>query len=189
MWACWLTDGSILTARLGNADVELDRFLAPDRSVPVAHLAYTIKATAPQGSCPMNGYLATFAVVDAGVVFLLHAVGPWQHSCRAQAPPSSCSSPETYSIEVRGAHALAAVGRATGDSAGGAGLGRTKLVSANRVTDTIEIDEGSDSMAMRVGVTDRLCCLGGQSGTAYALSPSGTSLAVRRKSRRAGRYS
>jgi len=176
VWARWLADGSILAARAGHADVELDEFSAAGRFVPVAHLAYTIKAAAPRGSCPINGYLATFAVVDAGVVLLPHQAGPWGHSCPPRSAPSACVSPESYSIEVRDASHLATVGRGTGDTAGGAGIGHTRLVSASRATDTIVIDEGSDGMAMRVGPS-HFCCLGGQSGTAYAASPDGQKIA------------
>jgi hypothetical protein len=131
----------------------------------------------------MNGYLATFGVVDAGVVVLLHAAGPIPHSSRRPPPGatrSACESPEGYSIEVRAPESLATVGRSTGDSAGGAHLGRSEIVSASRASDTVVIDEGSGNTTLRVGPTDRFCCLGGQSGTAYALSPDGARLAYAR---------
>jgi hypothetical protein len=182
VWARWLADGSILTARVGNADVKLERLSAPDRSAPLAHLPYTIKAGAPAGSCPIDGYLATFGVVDAGVVVLLHAAGPIPvRSCRRPLPgatPSGCPSPhEGYSIEVRTPQDLATLGRSTGVSTGGANLGRSEIVSASRASDTIVIDDGSENTTLRVGPTNGLCCFGGQSGTAYALSPDGTRLA------------
>ena len=181
VWARWLADGSILTARVGNSDVELDEFSGPSRSVPVARLPYTVKASAPRGSCPIDGYLATFGVVDAGVVFLHHLGGPWAHSCPPGASPPACTAPEEYSIEVRAPRSLGVVGRSTGDSTGGAGISRDRIVSASRSSDTIVIDEVSGNTTMRIGLTNRFCCLGGQPGTAYALSPNGSSLAYAAK--------
>lgn len=181
VWARWLTDGSILTARVGNSDVELDAFSGPNRSVPVARLPYAIKTNAPRGSCPINGYLATFGVVDGGVVFLHHLAGPWAHSCPPGASPSACTAPEEYSIEVRAPRSLDVVGRLTGDSTGGAGVSRDRIVSASRASDTIVIDEVSGNTTLRVGLANRFCCLGGQQGTAYALSPNGASLAYAAK--------
>jgi hypothetical protein len=184
VWARWLADGSILTARVGSADVELDQFSAPNHSASVGHLSYTIKAGAPAGSCPIDGYLATFGVVDAGVVVLRHAAGPIRHSCkvaRSGNPRSACVSPEGYSIEVRAPQHLATVGRPTGDSAGGAGLGRSEIVSASHASDMIVIDGGVGNTMLRVGPKNGLCCFGGQSGTAYALSPNGARVAYARK--------
>ncbi len=170
VWARWLSDGSILTARVGHSDVELDKFSAPNQPVPVAHLPYKAVGGAPPGGCRLSGYPATFAVVDAGVVFL-HSPGSLQ--CEDVQPvtdqQTECGTP--FSPEVRSPNDLSVVGPGNDLSQGG-----SVIASASRATNTLVIG-GSTATAMIVGPVDDKCCFGGQSGTAYTVSPDGSQLA------------
>jgi hypothetical protein len=170
VWARWLTDGSILAARVGHADVELDELSAPNQSVAVAHLPYTAVGGAAPGECRLNGYPASFAVIAAGVVFL-HSPGTLQceDAQPVTDPQTQCGTP--FFPEVRPASDLSVAGPGNDVSQGG-----TLIASASRASNTIVI-YGPTVSAMIVGPVDTKCCFGGQAGTAYTISPDGHQLA------------
>ena len=109
--ARFANDGTIYASRVTTRPeaVVIDHLVAPDRVIPAAvRLPFTVKATAPHGYCPIDGYLATFAINTAGLVLEHHLAGPWDHSCPDTATKTTeanglgpCTSPEAVSPEVR----------------------------------------------------------------------------------------
>jgi hypothetical protein len=107
LWARWMPDGTILAsrARVGATGgvVELDRFSGPQKRSLAASLPYSVRADAPDGYCPIEGHLATFAAVPAGVVLLRHLAGPLQHSCPVASAAGRwyCEKAEGYTLDLR----------------------------------------------------------------------------------------
>jgi hypothetical protein len=181
LWAQWDRDGTILGSRLATGDdaVVIDRLLAPGEARGgVATLPYTVKPGAPKGSCPIDGYLATFAVGPSGVVVLRHTPGPLPHSCPAMPPPGPgettdpwrCQSPEATSLERRTGD-LSRTGQDLGSVYGGL----RSVVNASTRSDSVAYLDAGTVTIERPG--NGGCCFGGVRTTAAAPSPDGAKAA------------
>lgn len=176
-WARWDIDGSILATRLVDApQVILERLTAPRRSSVAATLGFTVNQDAPDGYCPIDGYLTTFAAGPDGVFLVHHQSGPIPHSCPVQpttatTDPWRCQSPEGISFERRQGE-LSGPGTPSGTFIGGS----ARIVADSSETSTYAISQDQTVTVIRPGQEPE-CCLGGQRGTAFSLSPDGNALA------------
>ncbi len=180
VWARFANDGTIYASRVTarpNA-VVIDHLLAPDRvAVAAVRLPFTVKTGAPRGYCPIDGYLATFAINTAGLVLERHLPGPWDHSCPAPGTTDAnglgpCTSPEAVSPEVRaGGFATEPQGIDAGETGG-----MENIVSDAR-NGAAFASVGTDGVfVVRPGATPS-CCFGGWKGIGFALSDDGSQIA------------
>ncbi|HEU5001929.1 MAG TPA: hypothetical protein VFW71_04005 [Actinomycetota bacterium] len=185
-WGQWQAGGSILASTVAGGTVRLDRLSAPGRATPFVTLPYTVKASAPAGFCPINGYLTGFAASPEGLILLRHSAGPIEHSCPplppgATEPPWRCASPEGLSMEVRTADgapkpSLPPYGLFAGPNAPSASQTAVVAAHANPVAGMVLGGE----ISTEYPVGDDTCCEtdSAQKGTAFAFSPDGSQLAV-----------
>ncbi len=159
--------------------MEIDHLTAPGVTQIATTLPYTIKADAPDGFCPINGYLASFGISAQGFVLLKHTAGPVPHSCPAQPVPVAtdpwrCQSPYMVFAEIRTDLGHAGVGE--GSEGGGVKPAITTLVSQTD-TNTIGTAAGDDVLIETLDPDPRrgVCCAGGP-GIAFALTPQGRQL-------------
>ena len=182
MWARWAHDGTLYATTVRASAVEVLHLTSPGHATTVVTLPFTVKADAPVGSCPINGYLTGFALGPEGLVLVRHTAGPWAHSCPAvpqdspaATDPSRCQSNEVISFDVRTGD-LQSAGAGPGSSWGGTLQTQRPVVSDGANTSTVAFKVSSTLEIMRIGGAPP-CCFGGQSGTAFALSSDGTRLA------------
>src|SRR5438067_6581830 len=183
LWARWAQDGTLYATTGRGSAVELLHLARPGEATTVERLPFTVKADAPEGSCPINGYLAGFALGPEGLVLIRHSAGPREHSCPAvpgsspaASDPWRCRSKDSISFEVRTGD-FRSTGRDPGMEWGGTPLPtRTPLVSDGANTTTIALKVDESLTVTRIGGAPP-CCSGGQSGTAFALSSDGSRLA------------
>lgn len=175
LWARWEDAGTIVASRLVDTPaVVLDRLSSPGQATPVATLPYTVSTDAPVGFCPIDGYLAGFAARPDGVVLARHMAGPIPHSCPYLAGSAgACESPEGLSFEIRPTSTLSQRGSNPGRFLGSGG---TTLVADAERSSAFASLTGSSISVMRPDA-EVACCHGGQSGSAFSLSPEGDELA------------
>lgn len=180
VWARWDRDGTILASRvLDRKTVRIDRLRASGVAETVVALSFTVSNEAPAGFCPIDGYLATFAVGPDSAVLLRHRPGPWQHSCPAARTsglsddPWRCASPEMVELEMVPQEELVTPGQAPfgGVRHGGA----LAVIADSSESAALAVRGGPDGQVSvyRPGSMPP-CCLGGQEAKVVALSPDGT---------------
>ena len=184
LWAQWEPDGSILASRrVDGTDIRLERFTAPGHAKAVVTLHGHVVRTAPEGFCPLTGYLATFAVGPHGTVVVRQTAGPIPHGCPYMPRPSAgstttpadrwrCESPQDESFEVRHGD-LTEEGDGTGESGGGTFT--AQLAGSAVTSDTFLIRRGNSFEEGHLA--QRSACCSGATGTVAALSPDGGSVA------------
>jgi hypothetical protein len=180
VWARFAADGTIYASRLVDGPrVDLEHLDRPEHLAATIALPFTVNPRAPAGYCPIDGYLATFAIGPEGLVLVRHQAGPIAHSC-PRPPPSNtttsfdpwrCQSPEAITFELR-SNPFTAKGNELGDQFGGYG----KVVSDSVSSTAFAVFDGHTLTVVTPDGTPE-CCGGGQHGTAFALSPDGTRLA------------
>lgn len=180
LWARWAEDGSIYASRLSEGSVVLDRLTAPGEAEPAVDLPYTISADAPDGWCPIDGYLASFTIEANNVWLVRHIAGPVPHGCPAMPTdpgttwdPWRCSAHEAIGFEVRRG-TFDAPGQDYGLTMGGS----SPLPIAGDSADTgsfVVSQDGSSVVVNHVGPP--MGRLDGATGTAFELSPDGLRLA------------
>ncbi len=174
LWARWEDAGTILASRLVDTPaVVLDRLISPGQATPVATFPYTVSTRAPGGFCPIDGYLANFAARPDGVVLAKHRAGPIPHSCPYGASPEDCTSPEGLSFEIRLTPTISQPGSDPGSFIGSNG---TTLVADAERSSAFASLTGSSISVVRPDA-EVACCYGGQSGSAFSLSPQGDKVA------------
>jgi hypothetical protein len=179
LWARWEPGGTILASRLVDApEIRLERLSGPEQATVAADLPFTVSDHAPAGYCPIDGYLATFAVGPSGVTLVRHHAGPLPHGCPAGAVGDTsttdqwrCASPEGTSFEPRPGD-LTANDADTGMFIGSA----ARLVADATQAPAYAILQGDDIEVVRPG-SQPDCCYGGQHGSAFSLAPHGDRLA------------
>ena len=170
-------DGTIYATRVVHDKVDLQHLDRPQHVAANIALPFTVKRDAPKGSCPIDGYLATFSIGPEGLVLVRHQAGPVPHSCpplpKTTATTSEwrCQSPDEISFEVR-TLPFKDSGTALGIGMGGYGA----VVSDSTHATAFAVVASGTVTVVRPGATPE-CCEGGQNGDAFALSPDGSRLA------------
>lgn len=179
VWARWDRDGTILASRVsGRMSVRVDRLRAPGVAETVAELPFSVSDQAPAGFCPIDGYLATFAVGPERAVLLRHRPGPWQHSCppartaEQSELPWRCASPEIVELETAPLKDLATPGQAPFGGVRSGGM--MAVIADSSESSALAVRGPSGQVGVYRPGSMPACCLGGQDARVVALSPDGT---------------
>jgi hypothetical protein len=205
LWARWGNDGLIYASRLEfgrgvttvGGSVVIDRLNAHYPGLPgnevvrtaAVRLPFTIAKDAPAGVCPIDGYLAGFAIGPEGYLLLKHEAGILAHSCPP--PPSGrqdrgptttedpwrCASSEAMDTEPRTRIDHAAPTRD--------GYGATPSSPLPDLVPVLSDSTGSGAVLLATGGDQTLedfgatpsCCDSTGRADAYALSPDGLAIA------------
>ena len=185
LWARWAGDGTIYASRVTGSAVQLEHLTAPGQASVAVSLPFTVSATAPAGYCAIDGYLSGFSIGPEGLLLVKHSPGPIPESCAPTVVPTvtpdtdpwRCASPEATSYEVR-ATDFTTKGIDSGLSSGSSSP--RPIVADSTGSSTFGVADGADGHELLVVRPDlqAMCCYGGQTGVAFALSPDGIGIAV-----------
>ena len=186
LWAQWRTDGSILASRrVDGTDVRLERLTGPGRATEVTTLHGKVHAGAPKGYCPLDGYLATFAVTPSHTTLIHHVGGPIDHSCPAPDPGSStnrwrCASPQAEGFELRTGD-LTRKGKEGNEGVGGSATVAIVGSAAQSTNFLLRADRATELEV--TSATPGPCC-GAVMGWPAVLSPNGVGAVASRDGHR-----